>query len=210
MKLACCIGFLVFYVYAHVSASHAASSGSWAVEVCWAAHHAGNSTWICSIYDSGTSWDLPRLSKCSWHLVPLSYQTSPLPYFHQKFPEGKSFPPYVFIALYEGIIRHKAPCQSMRLKSRHVPSVGKAALPAPSYCSDCCVERNRRAQALLVSAFPGVLAGFCMTLFSPLLGRASMYSLGAGNKWKRRCRLNWDKWDGIKKFPPKHREDMYL
>lgn len=65
-------------------------------------------------------------------------------------------------------------------------------LPAPPGCPDRCTQKwNRRALALLASAFPGISAGFCRMLFSPLL-----YSLGPGNKWKRLCRLNWDKWGG--------------
>ena len=163
---------------------------------------------ICLICDSGTSRDHPCLSKCSWHLVPLSYQTSPLQYFHQQFPEGKSFPLYIFIALYKGVISHKVPSLSMRSMSHCVRSVGNAALLAPSYGSARSLEWNRRVWALLASAFPGISAGFCMMLISPLLGRSSTHSTGAGNKWKRLCRLNWDKWSDVKIFPPKHREDL--
>lgn len=170
--------------------------------MCWAAHRARNPTWMCLIYDSGTSWDLPCLSECSWNLVSQCCQTSPLQYFHQKFPVGTNFPLSVFIALYEGEIRHKAPCQNVRFKSHHVPSVGKAALPAPLSCSNCCVEWNRIAQPLLASA------GFCIMLFSPLLGRSSMCSLGVGNKWERLSRLSWDKWGDVKMFPRKHRQDI--
>lgn len=69
-----------------------------------------------------------------------------------------------------------------------------SALPVPPGCPGRCTQkRNRRALALLASAFPGISAGFCRMLFSPLL-----YSLGPGNKWKRLCRLNWDKWGGLR------------
>lgn len=103
---------------------------------------------------------------------------------------------------------HKALHQSLRLKPHCVPSGGKAALPSPSYCSGHCVEWRRRAQALLASAFPEISAGFAWCCFLHRWADPACIPKGLGINNKRLCRLSWEKWGGVKMFPPKHREDI--
>lgn len=130
---------------------------------------AGQRATLGILHGGASAWALLRPPSPVWHIVALSRQV------HGSISINNSqrlnFPLCVFIVLYEGVMRRKAPCLSTRLKSCHVSSAAKAALPAPLYCSDCCTERNRRAQALLASASPGIPAGIYTMFFLSAAGQ---------------------------------------
>ena len=114
--------------------------------------------------------------------------------------------------MYEGVIRHRAPCQSPRMKSLHGPSTGKIL---PALWSLLWMKQLwMKALTLPALAFPEISAFFWSDVSLPTAARIQHVSSrsarwGIGNKRKRLCKFTWDTWGDLMAFPLKPRQDIF-